>query len=448
LKQKVSFVQSYNKNPIRSLLTYFISLLFLLFIDYSLIYNWFMDFRGKEILITQNSLVNYTGSEIATLELSNYFIECGARVTIFTFSFDKPISEEFANNNINIITDINADITLSQFDLLWIHHQLVPIKILDELAMGHSLPIVVFSHMSSFIPHESPYIYGLEEEISSLKLFNSNETKKLLSKFFNEKSGAILPNPTPKSFINKQDIRPKRNTPEKILVVSNHPTHEVIETIKILNNKGVETNIIGVLDSPRLITPELLINYDAVITIGKTVQYCLVLGIPVYCYDQFGGCGFLNRQNYKKAFEFNFSGRGFDKKTPKSISSELYNGFFEARDYMYANRETAKKQFDIELCLNKVLHNLKPKGLTKIDRAAIESYKAALCIEQELVLLRKADKLARDLSKILISKDEQLLNYKEEIKQLEYIHNKKIVKVSILASGLIRKITDLLKSKT
>ena len=51
-------------------------------------------------------------------------------------------------------------------------------------------------------------------------------------------------------------------------------------------------------EKPAITSAELLDHYDCVISIGKTVQYCLVQGIPVFLYDRFGGPGYLNESNY------------------------------------------------------------------------------------------------------------------------------------------------------
>jgi hypothetical protein len=62
-------------------------------------------------------------------------------------------------------------------------------------------------------------------------------------------------------------------------------------------------------EKPAITSAELLDHYDCVISIGKTVQYCLVQGIPVFLYDRFGGPGYLNESNYELAEYYNFSGR-------------------------------------------------------------------------------------------------------------------------------------------
>jgi len=72
------------------------------------------------------------------------------------------------------------------------------------------------------------------------------------------------------------------------------------------------------------IEDKVLENYDLVITIGKTVNYCLALGVPVYCYDWFGGSGYLNPGNFAINKRHNFSGRdSFRKLSGEAIFREI-----------------------------------------------------------------------------------------------------------------------------
>ena len=57
------------------------------------------------------------------------------------------------------------------------------------------------------------------------------------------------------------------------------------------------------------ITPDLLLKFDLILTIGKTVQYGLVLGIPVYNYDHFGGDGYITLQNIDFESNYGFTGK-------------------------------------------------------------------------------------------------------------------------------------------
>ena len=98
-----------------------------------------------------------------------------------------------------------------------------------------------------------------------------------------------------------------------------------------------------------IISYDVISKYDLVITIGKTVQYCLVLGQPVYIYDHFGGCGFLDEKNLKSAKEYNFSGREkVNNKTPSQIVDEILTQYNTASSFIIENRPIFKKEFLID----------------------------------------------------------------------------------------------------
>ena len=87
-------------------------------------------------------------------------------------------------------------------------------------------------------------------------------------------------------------------------MVSNHPPKELQEAMSLLSARGYQVDmLIDAIGSekPAITSAELLDHYDCVISIGKTVQYCLVQGIPVFLYDRFGGPGYLNESNYELA---------------------------------------------------------------------------------------------------------------------------------------------------
>jgi hypothetical protein len=82
----------------------------------------------------------------------------------------------------------------------------------------------------------------------------------------------------------------------------------------------------------RRVTPELIHEHDAVVSIGKTVQYALAAGVPVFCYDHFGGPGWLNDGNVEAAARHNFSGRGFTARDSASeLVEEIGDGYRAAR---------------------------------------------------------------------------------------------------------------------
>ncbi len=160
-----------------------------------------MDLQNKRVLITQNNLSDLAGSEIVTLELSEFFTSRGAQATVYTYGFGEPISEEFSKlPNVKVVTNIQNDLSFSDFDIVWVHHQILPINMFDELASGCKIPVVVFNHMSTIAPLELPHLNGLEKTLASLILFNSFEGRRRQKHYFAD---------IPSNLLLKRDDRPR-----------------------------------------------------------------------------------------------------------------------------------------------------------------------------------------------------------------------------------------------
>jgi glycosyltransferase involved in cell wall biosynthesis len=275
---------------------------------------------SNKILITQQELSRYGGSEVVTLELSNYFIDNGFKVVIATNYYGQPISEEF-NKSVDVV-DFGSKIDIDSFSHIWIHHNMIPWQILEYIEEGAKIKQkIAFHHMSPYLPIESPLSPRLEEAVADCIYFNSDETYEAYKKLFKNKNKLkVFGNPAPDKFYNNVT---KNKDLRRVLVVSNHIPPELYDAIEILKTKGIDTDIFGIVGIPKLVTPDELSEYDVVISIGKTVQYSLVGGIPVYCYDHFGGSGYLTKSNFDKNRSLNFSGRGFRRKKADVIAKEI-----------------------------------------------------------------------------------------------------------------------------
>ena len=256
---------------------------------------------AKKILITNNFLREFSGSEIATLDIAKEFLATGYMVCIGTFIFHDPLKSEFDKLNVRMI-DLNTA-SAEHFDLIWAHH----FTTLDAclIDIGITADKIIFSSLSPYESLESP---PLSTEQVDLFLANSIETKDVLTDMGVDSAAIeILPNPVSNDFFTLTTNRDV--SLQKIAIVSNHIPLEIKNTLPLLDNKGIEVKIFGIEGEFKLITPDILTEFDAVITIGRTVQYCLAMGIPVYCYDRFGGPGWITKSNIQKASEYNFSGR-------------------------------------------------------------------------------------------------------------------------------------------
>ncbi len=125
---------------------------------------------------------------------------------------------------------------------------------------------------------------------------------------------------------------------ERVLCVSNHLPAELQGLRRALAGSAVRVDFVGRRSGGRVrrVDARLLAAYDLVVTIGKTVQYALAAGIPVYCYDRWGGHGYLAMDSLEHAEATNFSGRCCGRRlTAEAIAAEIRAGFEAA----FAGRE-------------------------------------------------------------------------------------------------------------
>lgn len=309
------------------------------------------------LLVTNNHLASYGGSEMVTLELTEEFIARGWDVTVFANYLEGEFRREFdtiAQPGLRL-TDDPEEFVGQEFDLIWVHHLALPTPVIQSLQNANSTAPVVFNHMSTIPGIESPVLADIESEISLRSYFNSEETKNaLLCYGLDPENAAVLPNPAPRSFT-VQTPAPETRKLQTVLLVSNHPPHEVDEAVSALRLRGITIKRVG-QDRPERVTPATFEGVDAVISIGKTVQYALCLGIPAYVYDHFGGPGWLNSENFQTVADHNFSGRPERRQLePGQLIDELLSGYEAAAEYAGHSRSVNLKRYSLELHIDQLL---------------------------------------------------------------------------------------------
>lgn len=308
---------------------------------------------GRALVATHN-LTDYAGSEVFTLELATELREMGWEVLVATLLSGEPMASEFKKRRFRVVGLLEPDpaIDNATFDLAWVHHT----PVFHELFVARKTKAttVVFCSLSHFEPLEK--VPSCTENVDVL-LAHSIENRNFITKELglDENQVVVFPNAAPSSYLG----RPKEihnDVLMRLAVVSNHPPVEVLRAAEILREKGVDVLHIGMGGTPQLMSPDLLLNWDAVITIGKTVPYCFALKVPVYCYDHFGGPGWLSASNVDLARQNNFSGRGFERKTAEAMAQEIISGYqaslvgLDAFRNHAANHHNLRK--NLELLLN------------------------------------------------------------------------------------------------
>jgi glycosyltransferase involved in cell wall biosynthesis len=311
--------------------------------------------RDKNFFIATSRLVDYSGAEVNVLELVEVFSNRGYKVFVGALEITSEFREIFTKYNAKII-NLNEDNCFAEgvnfFEIAWIQHNVVAYKVL--LNPFFSAASVIYSSLSHFEPLESPPVSSLKV---SRYLVNSEENLKNFNIKYPELSDCVFvfPNAATKKYWELGEGRVPSVKLKKIAIVSNHLPVELSDAIFLIKKRNVEIEVFGVSGKKILITPETLIDFDAVITIGKTVQYCLALKIPVYCYDHLGGDGWLTKENYNSSRIHNFSGRlSRGKIDSKTIEKEIIDGYFNAINELPFLYEEASKKFRLEDNLDKL----------------------------------------------------------------------------------------------
>ncbi|WP_368928531.1 glycosyltransferase [Mixta calida] len=313
------------------------------------------------ILICSNHLEKLQGSELVTLELVEFMLERGWNVDVFTHLLGGDIQNEFENLSCQerlLITDDDEYPFEQAYDIVWIQHNVLSVSIMERLCKEGLVTRFIFNHMSSFASMEMPLDAELENRLAAAVLAVSYEcAEALVAKGINKEKITLFDNPAPLRFTDTQIVY--KETLKNVLCISNHPPQELIEVQRMLEEQGVRCDLIGAAGKKVRVSPELISDYDAVITIGKSVQYALVAGVPVYVYDMYGGEGYLTENNFTHSAWHNFSGRATkEKREATTICQELIGEFKQAQRYVLQHRSEFIKRWSLAESVSVLLSNL------------------------------------------------------------------------------------------
>lgn len=278
--------------------------------------------KRKCILICINDWMHFTGSEVVALEVAEWFSEANYKVDLFGIHVSA-FMRSYIDNKYSI-TDDHHEVNIDNYDLIWSHHDVVSM-FYEQMLDIKSIPLIIYVSLSPFEIIERPDLYVIN--YLSLPLFvNSIETAKQLENKVKIHTMTIFHNSSPNKFwtYNKSHSSNLKN----ITIVSNHVPAEILEAVSEWKSLGYNVEHFGMGYNFEKLEPQHLTNADCIITIGKTVQYAIALGKPVYNYDKFGGSGWITTENFWDNASYNFTGRPICRKiTHEQIVLEVINGF-------------------------------------------------------------------------------------------------------------------------
>jgi glycosyltransferase involved in cell wall biosynthesis len=384
----------------------------------------------RTALVACSRLVDFAGAEIASLEIAEALRDLGVEVILASLEIGPKIESEIKALNIEYIDLSTSNISKTEYDLIWISHYIIAYHLL--IRDGVRAKTGIYSSLSHFEPLEAPPLSGL---CFSKYLVNSQENflqfKNRYRDFMDRVD--IFPNTAPAYFF--QAYREAvDNKIKSVAIISNHPPSEIMELIELLQARGVLVDLIGSGGKQLRVTPEILSSYNVIVTIGKTIQYCLAAGTPVFCYDHFGGPGWITLKSFDAAFAKNFSGRCTPfKQSAAKILEEIFAGYSSALSQRELLRDLARTHFDLTKNLLKVISTANKLSLSI---AVSETDKQILSHESAVFL--KQRQIIENYQQAVSSRDNQII----ELKQITNTRDSQITELKQIVDARDSQITE------
>ena len=298
-------------------------------------------------LITGFYFDGFHGSVMHILEIAKGLSNNGHNVTIVSQIVKNGVKKQLVQGSNITVLSVSEVNTQMHFDFALCYHFPVLPSIVSK---GVTIDKIMFGCLSGFAPIELLpkiaaknvfYIQSHSEELATQLVSEHHlSSEKIL----------VVPNCVSDNYFRNYNYQPNASL-KSVAIVSNHVPQEIREAIKHLKTKGIKCTVYGEEDRYIPISPEILIKYDCIISIGKTVQYALALGIPIFEYDRFGGSGYITKDNVEQEENFNFSGRATKRIIEGvSIADELVNGYESIKkDLIYLKSYAIKYKVSSEI---------------------------------------------------------------------------------------------------
>lgn len=339
----------------------------------------------KRVLMTNFQCCRYTGSELHCLSIAKEFIKHDYEVTMFVVKKALPMAKVFEDLAVTVCEKIEELPENKEYDVFFAQHYPVADYLVDNY--NFTCRYFVISILSSFIDIEH---FTKNWEKSDLTLFVSDIAKNSRLKDVLEyplEKVMLFPNYATSEFFNAYEENKKYKL-KRIAVVSNHVPQECLKIKQLARENEISVDFFGIEFSAVEVNPEFLKNYDLVISIGKTVQYCMAQGIPIYCYDVFGGSGYINNENFDSNMKCTFSGKGdysIQRNAPE-LFYDIVNNYDKNIKNISWLHQKALECFDLSKNFNNFLGELYKKekeaftlkdsytSLEKVSHRALKEY--------------------------------------------------------------------------
>lgn len=279
----------------------------------------------KRVLFTGFHFDGWHGSMLHICEIAQYLTEQGYECFCASVSISENIKAYVQLRGLKLFHILDVPLEYD-YDIVWAYHFPILATLLEK---GLKYQKIHLGCLSSFCPIEflPPYYKDC-----ALTTVISQEAKDVLvsNYHFEEEYLKVVPNLLPNSFCEASEYVFLHEELSKVAVVSNHIPKELRELSDYLEN--IQIDYYGVETAHYTpITPDILAEYDCVISIGKTIIYALGMGITAFEYDKFGGCGYITPENYALEEYYNYSGRGSgERQSAQLLAHNILTGYKRA----------------------------------------------------------------------------------------------------------------------
>lgn len=362
-------------------------------------------------LFTISFFKGFSGCELVIMDQARFLHDKGYDIDVFTLESVGVLSE--------LIPEYIRVIDVPEVSKLHRHYDLIigrqwPLLEYLIFAQGINASRIYFECVSWRLPIDFyPYFY---RELTLCGYISERIKDNLNSMGYDTSDSFHFSNYTRSEFISFGEAHREENSikaaprPQKIAIVSNHIPEELESAASVLQSEhGVEVDLYGMHHEYKLVTPELLGQYDVIVSIGKTIFFSLSMGIPSYLYDQTCSIGYVGVDNYEDCVAGNMAGsNGYEKKDPEVLADEILSGYESALAQSGELAQFAKRDFEFETQMERFLEELLSRPEMDMDRLR-EKYPYAQYLSP--VFINEADFDRRDIMRW----------YKEAMKMAELL---------------------------
>lgn len=256
------------------------------------------------------------------------------------------------------LNEFSSDKAPNQFDLIWSTHWPLFARLVNYRTDLQWKKLVQCT-MSPVLDIES-IIFFIKE--TDLVVFQAASNKRVQMRYIEtqvpDPKINILPNPYRLADV-QGATRPLKSL-KKAIFISNYTTSHVFELqSQLLEKHNVTLDIFGSVTEQKLITAEVIDEYDLLISIGRTCQLGLLRKIPVYIFGRFGTDGYITADNMEELVDRNFTGNvyGFQYSVDELIA-DISTNYERAVNDVDDLCEKALSQFIMEPYLDAFIDDL------------------------------------------------------------------------------------------